>query len=328
MPAVPHPPYENLTPERVLDAVESLGYQCDGRFIALNSYENRVYQVGLEGASPLVAKFYRPGRWSDAAIGEEHDFALSLAEREIPVVPPLLHQGRSLHEFEGFRFAVFERRGGHWPELDDPDNRRWIGRFLGRIHAMGAIGRFRHRERVDIDTLGVEPSRYLLAEDWIPPHLIEAYRSLVDDVLVRVRACFERAGSYKEIRLLGDCHPGNILWTDHGPHFVDLDDCRNGPAVQDLWMLLSGDRHEQEQQLADLLEGYQEFHDFDYRELHLIEALRSLRMIHYSAWLARRWNDPAFPQAFPWFEQPRYWEEQVLALREQAALMDEPPLSV
>lgn len=321
-------PFAELGPEQVLDAVEAAGFRCDGRFLALNSYENRVYQVGLEDAAPVVAKFYRAGRWSDAAIREEHAFTLQLAAAEIPVVAPLAIDGETLLRHAGFRFAVFLRRGGRWPELDDPETREWLGRFLGRIHAVAATERFRHRPTLDRDSYGAEPSRYLLDAGLIPDHLIDAYRTLVQDLLARVDACYERAGAVGDIRLHGDCHPGNILWTDAGPHFVDLDDCRTGPAVQDLWMLLSGDRREQSLQLSDILAGYEEFHDFDRRQLHLIEALRTLRMIQYAGWLARRWSDPAFPRAFPWFGTSRYWEDHILALREQAALMDEPPLVV
>lgn len=321
-------PFGNLGPDQVLDAVEAVGFRCDGRFLALNSYENRVYQVGLEDSTPVVVKFYRPGRWSDEAILEEHAFSQQLADAEIPVVAPLAIEGRTLLHGGGFRFAVFPRRGGRWPELGDPDTREWLGRFLGRIHAVAATRRFQHRPALDRTTYGVEPSRYLQEAGLIPAHLAEAYRTLIDDLLARIEACYARAGAVAQIRLHGDCHPGNILWSDAGPHFVDLDDCRTGPAVQDLWMLLSGDRQEQSLQLSDIVAGYEEFHDFDRRELHLIEALRTLRMIHYAAWLARRWSDPAFPLAFPWFGTDRYWEEHVLALREQAALMDEPPLAI
>lgn len=322
------PPYEALTPERVLDAVDSLGFRSDGRFLALNSYENRVYQVNLEDQAPLVAKFYRPNRWSREAILEEHEFALELAAREIPVVAPLCIQERSLFEYEGYLFAVFPRRGGRAPDLENPERREWLGRFLGRIHAVGAARPFQARPRLSIADFGAEPSTWLLREGWIPDYLAESYRSLIADLLERIQAAFERADRVRYIRCHGDCHPGNILWTDDGPHFVDLDDCRMAPAIQDLWMLLSGDRAEQSLQLSDILAGYEEFHEFDPRELHLLEALRSLRMIHYAAWLARRWHDPAFPQAFPWFAEPRYWEEHILSLREQAALLDEPPLPI
>ena len=320
-------PYNALTPDVVLDAVESIGVLCDGRLLALNSYENRVYQVGVDEGAPLVVKFYRPGRWSTEAILEEHDFALELAEAEIPVVPPMKWpDGTTLHESHGFRFAVYERKGGHWPELDNEDNLKWLGRFIGRIHAMGAQRSFAHRPCIDIQSYGYENTEYLLENHIIPADLVPAYQSLSLDVLVHVQACFDRAGVVNSLRLHGDCHPGNILWTDDGPHFVDFDDARSGPAVQDLWMLLSGDREEMTVQLSHVLSGYEQFFDFDPIELNLIEALRTLRMINYSAWLARRWDDPSFPINFPWFGGSRYWEEQILALREQLALMQEPPL--
>ncbi|MEJ2574531.1 MAG: serine/threonine protein kinase [Gammaproteobacteria bacterium] len=322
------PDYQSLDPHRILDAVEETGLRCDGHLHALNSYENRVYQLGLEDGGFVVAKFYRPGRWSDEGIREEHAFALELAEREIPVVAPLRDDhGETLHHYRGFRFSLYPRRGGRWPELDNPDNLLWLGRFIGRIHAVGAIEPFRHRPSLSIEHFGDDSYRYVLEHGFIPPELQLAYRSLAEDLLIQVRNCYARAGEVNFIRLHGDCHPGNILWTDGGPHFVDLDDCCMGPAIQDLWMLLSGDRRDMTIQLSDILEGYTEFFDFNPRELNLVEALRTLRMMHYSAWLARRWDDPAFKQAFTWFNTARYWEEQILALREQAALLDEPPLS-
>ena len=319
-------PFSTLDPDSVLDAVESLGFQCDGRLLALNSYENRVYQVGLESAAPLVAKFYRPDRWTDDAILEEHAFSLELAGAEIPVIPPMIRHDASLHRFEDHRFAVFERRGGRWPELTDPDTRVWLGRFLGRIHMVGAAGHYRSRPVLSIEEFGDNARETLLEQNWIPPHLVDAYDSVTSDLLDGVDQRIAEAGEMAIIRLHGDCHPGNILWTPDGPHFVDLDDSRMGPAVQDLWMLLSGDREEMTVQLADLLEGYNEFAHFDPRELWLIEALRSLRMIHYAAWLARRWEDPAFPLAFPWFNTTRYWEDHVLSLREQLGEIQEAPL--
>jgi len=321
------PPYQNLTPDRILNAVESLGLRCDGRLLALNSYENRVYQVGIEESAPVIAKFYRPLRWTDEAILEEHRFTLELAERELPVVAPLVDKtGHTLHEFEGFRFTISPRQPGRAPELDDPDTLEWMGRFIGRIHAVGAIEPFAHRPTLTIETFGVEPYRYIIANGFIPPDLETAYISTVEDALQRVRAAFARAEPVSLIRLHGDCHPGNVLWSDTGPHFVDFDDCRMGPAVQDIWMLLSGDRAAMTRQLSDFMEGYKEFHDFNPRELLLMEALRTLRLIHYAGWLAQRWSDPAFPASFPWFNTQRYWQDQILALREQAALMDEPPL--
>jgi len=318
--------YSTLTPDRILNALESTGLHCDGRLLVLNSYENRVYQVGIEEGAPLVAKFYRPERWTDAAILDEHAFVQELADHEIPVVPALASGGKTLHEFEGFRFSVFVRHGGRTPELDDSDTLEWMGRFLGRIHATGALHLFHHRPLLDIESFGVAPRNYLLAHGFIPPDLDAAYRSVADQALEGIWRCFERAGETRHLRLHGDCHAGNVLWTDDGPHFVDFDDSRMGPAVQDLWMLLSGEREDRVRQLADLLAGYEDFHGFDARELHLVEALRTLRLIHYSAWLAQRWDDPAFKQAFPWFNTQRYWQDRILELREQIAAMEEPPL--
>lgn len=319
-------PFTALTPDSVLDALDSIGLNGDGRLLALNSYENRVYQAGMEGGPPLVAKFYRPERWSDAEILEEHAFVAALAGREIPVVPALEINGRTLHLFDGFRFSVFTRQGGRAPELDGRDTLEWIGRFIGRIHAVGALESYRHRPVLDIESFGVEPGTYLLAHGFIPAELTEVYRGVVAQALDGVRRCYDRAGAVSTLRLHGDCHVGNVLWTDAGPHFVDFDDSRMGPAIQDLWMLLSGERAEMTRQLSDMLACYQDFYDFDPRELHLIEALRTLRLIHYAAWIARRWDDPAFPAAFPWFNTQRYWQDRILELREQIALMDEPPL--
>lgn len=321
------PPFSGLTPDCVLDAVESVGFRSDGRLLALNSYENRVYQIGMEDGPPLVAKFYRPRRWTDDAILEEHAFLRELAEREIPVIAPLDERTTTLHEHNGFRFALFPKHGGRAPELDVRGTREWMGRFIARIHAVGALTRFEHRPGLDIASFGEEPRDYLLADGFIPLDLDDAYRSVVELALQSVRHCYERAGPVKSLRLHGDCHIGNVLWTESGPHFVDFDDSRSGPAVQDLWMLLSGDHTEMSRQLAVLLSGYEKFFDFDTRELYLIEALRTLRLIHYSAWIARRWNDPAFPAAFPWFNTQRYWQDRILELREQIALMSEPPLS-
>ena len=321
-------PFSTLTPDHVLDALESAGLHCDGRMLALNSFENRVYQIGLEEARPVVAKFYRPGRWNEATILEEHAFTRELEEHEIPVVAPLVLQNRTLHEYDRFRFAVYPRQGGRPPELDDAATLEWMGRFMGRIHAVGATRPFEHRPALDIDTFGTEPRAWLLANDWIPPELLGAWESVSAQALEGVRHCFARAGNVRTLRLHGDCHMGNVLWTDDGPHFVDFDDCRSGPAVQDLWMLLSGERESMTRQLSEVLAGYEDFYEFDRRELHLIEALRTLRLLHYSAWLARRWDDPAFPAAFPWFNTQHYWQDRILELREQVALMQEPPLQV
>jgi Ser/Thr protein kinase RdoA (MazF antagonist) len=319
-------PFSALTPDAVMDALDSIGLHGDGRLLALNSYENRVYQAGMEDGPPLIAKFYRSARWSDAAILEEHAFVATLVEREIPVVPAITINGHTLHHFNGFRFSAFTKHGGRAPELDDPDTLEWMGRFIGRIHAIGALDEYRERPTLNIQNFGVEPSEYLLAHDFIPAELVEVYRGVVAQALDGVRRCFDRAGSVRSLRLHGDCHVGNVLWTDAGPHFVDFDDSRMGPAIQDLWMLLSGERADQTRQLGDLLAGYEDFYDFDPRELHLIEALRTLRLIHYAAWIARRWNDPAFLAAFPWFNTQRYWQDRILELREQISLMDEQPI--
>ncbi len=328
-------PYSGLTPDVVLDALDSVGWRGDGRQLALNSYENRVYQVWLEDGPPLVAKFYRPGRWSDAQILEEHAFVRELAGHEIPVVAPLapasspgpVPDANTLHRHAGFRFAVYPRRGGRAPELEQREPLEWIGRFIGRIHAVGAARPFVERPALDPETFGTEPRDWLLAHDFIPDDLSDAWRGIAQQALDGIRHCYERAGAPGTIRLHGDCHAGNILWTQDGPHFVDFDDARSGPAVQDLWMLLSGDRAAMSRALGDVLAGYEDFMDLDRRELHLVEALRTLRLLHYSAWLARRWDDPAFPAAFPWFNTQRYWQDRILELREQVALMQEPPLA-
>lgn len=329
-------PYALLTPDCVLNALDSLDcgeYRADGRMLALNSYENRVYQVGTGDGAMLVMKFYRPGRWSDAAILEEHAFVQELVEQELPVVAPLRIAGKTLHEFAAYRFAVFPKCAGRAPELEDSATLEWMGRFIGRIHAIGALKPFRERPALDIASFGEEPRDYLLAHDAIPVDLLDAWKSVMQQALNAVRCCYERAGRLSQLRLHGDCHGGNVLWIDGGeetvptgPHFVDFDDSRMGPAIQDLWMLLSGEREDRERQLADILKGYQRFHDFNQHELHLIEALRTLRLIHYAAWLARRWDDPAFPHAFPWFNTQRYWQDRILELREQIALMEEEPI--
>ncbi|MEE4639603.1 MAG: serine/threonine protein kinase [Wenzhouxiangella sp.] len=315
-------PFAMLGPERVLEAAEALDLVTDGRLLALNSYENRVWQIGLEEADPVIAKFYRPARWSDQAILEEHAFTAELAVSGLSVVAPLIFDGNTLHEHAGFRYALFPRQGGHAPEPEDEDALKRIGRALGRLHAVGQAGAFAHRGSISIEALGSGPRDWLLENQWIPYHLESAFRTLTDDLLAHVSAAWERAGEYRPIRLHGDCHPGNILWRE-GPHFVDLDDCRTGPAVQDLWMLISGERHDREQQWGWLLEAYATFCEFDPRELHLVEALRALRMIHYQGWLAQRWNDPAFPLAFPWFEDERHWENLIGQLREQLSEMQE-----
>jgi Ser/Thr protein kinase RdoA (MazF antagonist) len=342
---MPHA-FESLTPDIVLDALDSVGLRGDGRLMALSSYENRVYQVQLEDGSAVVAKFYRPARWSDAQIQEEHDFAAELMAYEVPAIGPLKLNGQTLHHFGDFAFAVSPRRGGRPPELDDGEVLEWIGRFLARIHTVGARKPFATRPAINVQTFAIEPKEWLLANDMVPLDVQAAWTRNCEAAikLIAAHATLAGAGGRKDferegirvLRLHGDCHPGNILWTPAdakpelgpGPHFVDLDDARSGPAVQDLWMLLSGDRSQRTRQLGALVDGYEQFRAFDRRELALIEPLRTLRLIHYSAWLARRWSDPAFPANFPWFGSSDYWQGQVQMLEEQLEAMQEDPLVV
>ncbi len=319
-------PYARLTPDLVLEAIERAGFLPDGRVLALNSYENRVYQVGLEEATPVVVKFYRPGRWTRAAILEEHAFALELAAAEIPIVAPLVVAGTTLLEAEGYPYAVYPRRGGRWPDLDTGDDRILMGRFLGRMHRVGGVCGFEHRPALEAEAMAVKSAEYVLAGDWLPDYQVERYTNVAESLIDGIHRAFEAAGPVRRLRIHGDCHRGNILWTAQGPHFVDLDDCMTGPAIQDLWMLLAGTREEMRRQLTDLLEGYDQFAEFDRIEIGLIEALRALRMIHYAAWLARRWHDPAFEKAFPWFGAPRYWDDHVRQLTEQLEALEEAPL--
>ncbi|RME32975.1 MAG: serine/threonine protein kinase [Gammaproteobacteria bacterium] len=325
--AVAAHPFTRLDPTTLIEAVEARGLRCDGRLLALNSYENRVWQVGLEDDAPVIVKFYRPGRWSDAAIEEEHAYTMELAAAGLPVVPPLAGpDGRTLYHHGPWRLAIYPRHGGRAPELDNPTHLRQLGRTLARIHNIGATTPFRHRPLIDLERLGTRSRDYLLEHDWLPPELRGAYESLTADLLIAIGAAFARAGDYTRLRLHGDCHPGNILWRDEAPSLVDFDDARTGPAIQDLWMFLSGDREYMSRRLGELIEGYTLFRDFDPRELNLVEALRTLRMMHHAAWLARRWDDPAFPRAFSDITSPRYWDEHILMLREQAAMLQEPPL--
>lgn len=322
-------PFSALTPDFILQALDATGLNTDGRLLALNSYENRVYQVGLNDGSSVVAKFYRPGRWTNEAIHEELAFVQMLADNDIPAVPAIKSgDGVSMHRAGDYRFSIFPKQGGRAPELDGKEVFQWLGRFIGRIHAVGAAESYRYRPTMSIETFGKEPRAFLLDSGFIQADLLAVYADVSEHALAVVGECFERAGEFNNIRLHGDCYPGNILWTEHGPHFVDFDDSRMGPAIQDLWMLISGDRSEMSLQLSYLLEGYHTFYDFNPKELYLLEALRTLRLIHYSAWLARRWDDPAFPRAFPWFNSVRYWQDRVLELREQVALMNEAPLNL
>ena len=321
-------PYEKLTPDLVIRAVESLGYAPDARIFGLNSYENRVYQVGISNESFLIVKFYRPGRWTTDQILEEHQFSQELSDLEIPVISPVILDGKSIFEFEGFQLAVFPMFFGRPLELDTYKNLLVMGRFIARIHSVGAEASFLDRLEINVDRFAVQSREFLLSNDFIPPDLIAAYETLSQDLIFRVESCFSGHGSIKKLRIHGDCHSGNVLWKDNVPNFVDFDDTMNGPAIQDLWMMLSGSRDQRQAQLIELLEGYNEFYRFPTSELSLIESLRTLRIMNYSAWLARRWDDPAFPRNFPWFNSVRYWSEHILQLREQLSALDEPPLEV
>jgi Ser/Thr protein kinase RdoA (MazF antagonist) len=354
--------FESLTPDVVLDALASVGLYGDGRLTALSSYENRVYQVHLEhglardAAAPrsVVVKFYRPERWTEAQIREEHSFSFELMSAEIPVVGPLVLQGEHLHHHAGFAFSVSPQRGGRPPELDDFEVLEWIGRFLARIHTVGAAKSFVHRPALDVQSFGIESMDWLLSHDMVPLDVQAEWQKtckIAIDLIaakavntldigktglkksIKIDSNGENDSNIAIIRLHGDCHPGNILWTPTdtkhgGPHFVDLDDARSGPAVQDLWMLLSGDRRQRTTQLSALIDGYEQFRAFDRRELALIEPLRTLRLIHYSAWLARRWQDPTFPINFPWFGTSDYWKSQINTLEEQIEAMQEAPLNI
>lgn len=321
-------PFYELKPNTVIDAVESIGYLSDGRIMALNSYENRVYQVGLDESEPLIAKFYRPQRWADEQIGEEHRFMAQLVEQDLSVVAPIKSDtGQTLFSYDDYRFSLFVRKGGRAPELEDPEHLFQLGNTLGRIHLAGQAEPFKHRPTLDIQSYGIDSTDFI-SRELIPASLKAAYDSLTSDLLREIDAAFKRAGDVVYQRVHGDCHGGNILWRDDMPHFVDFDDARMAPAIQDLWMLLTGDRHQQELQLGEVIDGYNEFASFNPRELHLVEALRTLRMMNYAAWIGRRWEDPAFPMSFPWFNTERYWGEHLLELKEQFAKLQEPVLKL
>ncbi len=317
-----------LTPDFVIQAVESRGYLSNGRILALNSYENRVYQVGIEDAEPLIVKFYRPNRWTLDQILEEHAFTYELYEYELPVVTPIKDDnGQSLSDWHGMPFAIFLRQGGRAPELDNLDNLYTLGQSLGRMHAVGKATPFKFRPALTVQTYGIESAQYLL-ENSVPDSLKISYETLTRDLLVKIEQTFKQVDRLEYIRCHGDCHMGNILWRDDAPHYVDFDDARMAPAIQDLWMLLSGDRQNQTVQLSEVIEGYEMFNDFNLAEIALIEPLRTLRMMHYCAWLARRWDDPAFPLHFPWFNTERYWGEHILQLREQLYALNEPRIEI
>ncbi|MDO6469240.1 serine/threonine protein kinase [Neptunomonas phycophila] len=321
-------PFYELKPDTVIDAVESIGYLSDGRIMALNSYENRVYQVGLDESEPLIAKFYRPQRWTDEQIGEEHRFMAQLVEQDLSVVAPIKSDtGQTLFSYDDYRFSLFVRKGGRAPELEDPEHLFQLGNTLGRIHLAGQAEPFKHRPTLDIQSYGIDSTDFI-SRELIPVSLKAAYDSLTSDLLREIDAAFKRAGDVVYQRVHGDCHGGNILWRDDMPHFVDFDDAQMAPAIQDLWMLLTGDRHQQELQLGEVIDGYNEFASFNPRELHLVEALRTLRMMNYAAWIGRRWEDPAFPMSFPWFNTERYWGEHLLELKEQFAKLQEPVLKL
>lgn len=320
------PPFAQLSIDTVIDAVESLGYLSDLRIFPLNSYENRVYQVGLDEKEPIIAKFYRPHRWSDEQIMEEHQFSLELSDAEVPVIPPLSIDGETLFRFKDFRFSLAQRRGGYAPELDNLETLFTLGQHMGRIHAIGATSEFSYRPELTLENFGLKSRRLLLEDNHIPKNLIASYEAISSQLITKLQTIFNR--DYTRIRLHGDCHPGNIMTRPDSMYIVDLDDCRSGPAIQDLWMLISGETEQRQRQCMELLEGYEEFYEFDVSELALIEGLRTIRLMHYAAWLARRWHDPAFPLAFPWFNTERYWSEHIQELQEQLFLLDQPSLKL
>ena len=317
-------PYDTLTPDAMLDALDAVGLRTDGAFMALNSYENRVYQFGIEDAEPMIAKFYRPNRWSDAAILEEHAFVRELREAELPCVAPVERDGSTLFNHAGFRYAVFPREAGRTPNVEDPAVLRILGHALGRMHAVGATQPFRHRRRLSVQEFGQGAVEFLLASPFIADELLDAYRAVAWQLIERIAPVFEALPD--AIRIHGDCHLGNLLWRYDAPNFVDFDDAMTGPPIQDLWMLLAGDGDERTRQLDTLVAAYEDFHPFDARQIRLIEPLRALRMMHHAAWIGRRWQDPAFPAAFPDFAETRYWSNHILALKEQVAALDEPHL--
>lgn len=324
-------PYEHLTPDTVLDAVESIGYLSDARIFPLNSYENRVYQIGMEDQEPIIGKFYRPNRWSKAQIQEEHTFSYELEALEIPVISPLKKtingEPHSLFEFQNYLFSLYPRRGGYAPELDNLDTLYTLGQHIGRIHLVGKKKRFDTRLSLSLDHHVIKSREFLLENNFIPSSLLPAYETLSQHIIEKLTPIFQSI-STPQFRIHGDCHPGNILVRPDSLYIVDLDDAINGPAIQDIWMLISGDRQQATVQLETILEGYEEFCDFPKQEIQLIESLRTLRLMYYAAWLARRWHDPAFPMAFPWFNTERYWSEHILELREQMAALDAPPLTL
>lgn len=320
--------FTSLSPDLILDGIESLGIRVESGLLPLNSYENRVYQFHDEDKIKYVTKFYRPQRWSVEQIQEEHDFALELATEELPIVAPLVIDGKSLFEYQGYYFALFPCRGGRIFEVDNLDQLEWMGRFVGRIHAIAAKKPFQQRLSINSQEMLIDAGDTIKHSGFVPPSLTSPFFTILEQVSDVAHQRYQSTTNIPQIRLHGDCHAGNILWTDDGPHFVDLDDCRQGPAIQDLWMMLSGDRQQQLLQLDTILMGYEEFYSFEHNQLVLIESLRTMRVVNYMAWLCKRWQDPAFPRNFPWFNTEKYWEQQILMLKEQMSALQQQPLSL
>ncbi len=312
-------PFEQLSPELILNAIETQNFAVNGSVTALNSYENRVYQIGIEDDLPLIVKFYRPARWNHAQIQEEHDFCFTLKAHDLPVITPLKNtQNNSLFEFQGFSFALFPRTGGYAPELDHQDNLSIMGRTLARLHNIGATHKFQHRPILSAKSFGQDAINFV-TESFIPFEYRSAYQGVCQEIMPIITQHMQEAHN---ISVHGDLHVGNILMRDNIPNLVDFDDSRLAPAIQDIWMLLSGDPHEQEAQLQKIIPSYGEFRPFPYNELGMIESLRTLRMIHHTAWLAKRWHDPAFPPAFTWFNTHQFWQQHVDDLNQQLVKLD------
>jgi Ser/Thr protein kinase RdoA (MazF antagonist) len=320
--------FSALSPDLIIDGLESAGFVVDSGLLALNSYENRVYQFHDDNLVKYVTKFYRPQRWQLQQIKEEHDFSFELAEQELPIVAPLKVDGQSLFEYQGYHFAVFPCRGGRIFEVDNLDQLEWMGRFIARIHAVSSQHDFKYRPSFNSNEMLLQARETILSSNYVSKSLLTPFVTILDQVIAIATEQYLPVKQMREIRLHGDCHAGNILWRDEGPHFVDLDDCRSGPAIQDLWMMLSGDRQQQLLQLDTLLMGYEEFNTFENEQLILVESLRTMRVVNYMAWLCKRWQDPAFPQNFPWFNTEKYWEQQILMLKEQMSALQQPPLSL
>jgi Ser/Thr protein kinase RdoA (MazF antagonist) len=320
-------PYDTLTPDTVINAIESTGMVCDMRLTPLNSYENRVYQVGIEDCDPIIAKFYRPDRWSNSSIQEEHDFLIKLSQHDIPVIAPIVIEHQSIFQYQGFRFALFQRRNGHAPEFSNFDHLEQLGRWLARMHKIGHSQPFTYRPILHEQNSIKQSAQTVLNSNIIPSDFIEAYRSTCEDLNTLVNQQYQ-PNTNDLLNIHGDFHVGNILLRDDDFYFVDFDDCMQGPAIQDIWMLLSGQREEQLQQLNAIHSGYDVFHPFPYHQLKWVESLRTLRIVKYSAWLATRWSDPAFKMAFPWFTSVQYWSEHIIALREQIFALQEAPLII